>query len=209
MNNDINEEVSKGGNKDLGKLTPQKKTVIRNGKPMETTIYVDGDQKEQSDDKPKAGTEEEQAPVSNLASNMTKKTHDTQPKLTSSEMKELGVGEADIISANDSNKSNKENYVTLTDDEGKKTALITYLETDKYIVMLDIASNDTVIGAGVRGFYEACKLAVDAEKGVSVSDDMGPNLGGFAEDNGMKLNKDGDWVLEANEVAYLFKEDDN
>lgn len=92
MNNETNEEVSKGGNKDLGKLTPQKKTVIRNGKPMETTIYVDGDQKEQSDDKPKASTEEEQAPVSNLASNMTKKTHDTQPKLTSSEMKELGVG---------------------------------------------------------------------------------------------------------------------
>lgn len=192
------EQVSKAGKKDFSRLHKVRRTVIRNGKPMQTTIYSDpGEDKDDSDgSKPQPtgeseeveqGVEAKDLKPMKIDEKVSGKTFANFQKKTS-KLKLKGGG-----------KLTSGMYSSLTgafgleDELGEPSVFGGFEENERYVYISFIVDNGNVRNVGLYAFYELVKFAKTRNKGVLVKDTDNPlalNLYSFFN---LKKRRDGLW----------------
>lgn len=158
------EPIQKGGEKDLSKLNATKRTVIRNGKPVEITVYTKNENDEEGDQK---GTGESDGTPSYHAKEM-KSSVEKDSKKAQNIAKYLSKQNGTPYSF----KSTMTFYMTLRDNDGKPVAVVGYKLYGHYLKMVFIQTNGTIAGAGSRGFYEMVKYCLSKELGLKLDKSM-------------------------------------
>src|SRR5690606_30454570 len=184
--------------KDFSKLVPVKRTIMRNGKETEVTIWEKPgeDEPEESDSN---GTEaaprqRRRRHARELSSKVTGDT--SNPK----EIAEIKLAAKDMPKGNKPFQDGSTYYLAIRDEEGNIVGVIGYSEEGEYLQMDFYRSNGEVSGVAARGFFELLKLASEKGKGVKMEDD--PQARPVFMQSGME-QKDTHWVVEAEDLKGL------
>lgn len=162
---DNSELVAKGGQKDLQKLKPVTRTVIRNGKPMKTTIYEDTGSKEDNKnplDKT-AGSDQPEQPrdIGELTSSILDMTH-ANPKelarLAKQAEKLQGTFNTDCSS-----------YVAFTTETGELGAIIGFKVEGNYLRLVFTQADKLTNGVSLKAFFTLTVTAWKQGLGAIVS----------------------------------------
>jgi ketosteroid isomerase-like protein len=163
------EQITKGGDKNLSSLTKKKRTVIRNGKPMEMSIYESGeDNKNELDKKKRDGSSNQtsnqkvQASALQLSSKLEKgKQGDKQINRVSSQSESLSNKGVNVSS---------DYFGTLSDEMGNVRGQYSFVIQGVYLYLASFESDELTTGTGVKAFFELIKQACKDKLGVMVDD---------------------------------------
>ncbi|WAW11931.1 hypothetical protein [Staphylococcus phage SAP6] len=194
------ERIYKGGAKDIGSLNKVKRTVVRNGKEIEMTIYEDN----KNDDKPKeSNSEEPKEPKTAKGSRVITHGDDEKPnpkKIASSlsTLKNKGVN-TDHIDGNASL------YKEFVDDNNNTIGLASFKETDSDIILHGYVSDFETTGVGARSIIELIYLAIKKNKNAVVYAIELPQAIEFLKLLGFIKNKDY-YVLKKQDIKLFLGE---
>lgn len=190
------ERIEKAGRKDFSRLHKVKRTVIRNGKPMQTTIYSDPD--EGDNEKVPEDNSSKTSKGSSLrnARDMTRNSSVT----TGKDLKDLissskGLEKREGGRVTVQGLSGATGAFTLTDELGETRALVTFSENDKYVYIQDIADDGETSGIGLRAFFELLAFAKTRDKGLKVDDTENPLALNLFKHFNLSKKNDGTWVI--------------
>lgn len=188
------EPISKGGEKDLSKLNATKRTVIRNGKPVEITVYTKNENDEEGESKGTA--QESSTPHAKEMKSSVEKDSKKAQKIA----KELSTQNGTQYSF----KSTMTFYLTLRDDAGNPVAVVGYKRYGHYLKMEFIQTNGKIAGAGSRGFYEMAKYCLSKRLGLKLDKSMSasPFIGMYNMDEDSR----GDFYLGYEDLLKNFGE---
>ncbi len=193
------ERIYKGGAKDIGSLNKVKRTVVRNGKEIEMTIYEDN----KNDDKPKeSNSEEPKEPKTAKGSRVITHGDDEKPnpkKIASSlsTLKNKGVNTDHI----DGNASLYKEFV----DDNNTIGLASFKETDSDIILHGYVSDFETTGVGARSIIELIYLAIKKNKNAVVYAIELPQAIEFLKLLGFIKNKDY-YVLKKQDIKLFLGE---
>lgn len=181
----------KGGNKNLSGLVATKKTVMRNGKQMTTTVYVDPN--DENKDKDKKTTSSQSSSHHVMASQLSFSDEDSEsPSVVKSYKKLSGkVGQL-------SDSSMK--CLTFSDSEGIK-GIVYYEVSNSDIMIKSVASDSNVFNVFTRGFLILLGRAKKGKKSLSLSPDF-KNSPLISKYN-MTLDKNGRATISFDDIDKL------
>lgn len=202
---DNNDTVAKRAPKDFSKLHKEERTVIRNGKPMKTTIYTDGGK---SDYEPKGNPLDEgnNGPQEVVASQMKAK-HSPKPS---------NGGKASALESEGSKKfkdivdleplESFDSFTVLEDEEGYEQGIILYKYEKDYVKLVKYGNLDTVENMLGRAYSETILKAWQENLGVMLpcNDDtsLAENIAKYFE-----MNRVGNiYFLDKDEVIEVLGE---
>lgn len=192
------EEVQKGGEKDLSKLNATKRTVIRNGKPVEITVYTkDGEDEDDSSNKSSS-----QASSGNTHAKQLKSKTEKNDKKVQSIAKELSTKNGTQYTF----KKTMTFYLTLHDSSGAVVAIIGYKRFGHYLKLVFIQSNGKIDGTGSRGFYEMVKYCLAQKLGIKLDKSLSSSP--FINMYNMKEDSRGDYFLGYEDLIKVFGGDE-
>ena len=190
------EKAEKAGNKDFSRLHKVKRTVIRNGKPMQTTIYADPDEGDNERIPEDNGTRTSKGSSLRNARDMTGRSVIT----TGKELKDLmsnstGLKKREGGRITLQSLSGATGAFTLTDELGETRALVTFAENEKYVYIKDIADDGETSGIGLRSFFELLAFAKTKDKGLVMDDTENPLALNLFKHFNLTKRKDGTWAI--------------
>lgn len=160
---DALENTEKRAPKDYSGLVKEERTVIRNGKPMKTTVYVDPNAGEEGssnsnpldkDSKPK--------PVS--ASMLSQQPY--QPHNSRERKQSLGIVPLKDFS---DEKDQEPNFsLSFSDEEGNTRGDIHFNVEDEYVTLVGYSNMEDVSEVKRRAYMQAVRTAWELGKGVSL-----------------------------------------
>lgn len=188
------EVIIKGGEKDLSKLNATKRTVIRNGKPVEITVYTKNG--EEDKETKKNGSDDSGG---NHAKSLPS-TEERDPKKVQKIAKELTMKNGSSYGF----KNTMTYYLIVRDKQGTPVAVVGYKEFGHYLKMVFLQTDGKVSGAGSRGFYEMVKKALPKKLGVMLDKNLSDSP--FIAMYNMEKNKRGDYFLGYEDLVKVFGE---
>lgn len=190
------EEVSKGGEKDLSKLNATKRTVIRNGKPVEITVYTkDGEEPDKNNN---SGGSDNSGGLPHAK--QFKSSTETSDKKAQQVAKELSTKNGTSYTF----KKTMTFYMVLRDDKGNAVAIIGYKRFGHYLKMVFFQSNGEIDGTGARGFFEMAKYCLQNKLGIKLDKTMGSSP--FIAMYNMQEDSRGDFFLGYEDLLKVFGE---
>lgn len=188
------EVVIKGGEKDLSKLNATKRTVIRNGKPVEITVYTKNE--DDNEDKKKDGGASEDVNHAKSMPTTEEKDHKKVQKIA----KELTMKNGSSYGF----KNTMTYYLVIRDQQDRPVAVVGYKEFGHYLKMVFLQTDGKVRGAGSRGFYEMVKKALPKKLGIMLDKNLSDSP--FITMYNMEKNKRGDYFLGYEDLIKIFGE---
>ena len=195
------ETISKGGNKDMSKLVATKRTVVRNGKQMQVTVYEDpnADNKDNKDPSTKesggsAESNDTPAPASTTTNAVKMDSSITNPTDT----KAVGALKKDAMtmakrSGRNYGFKDTMTYYLSVKDAGKVVGVVGYKKDGHYLKMEFVQSNGKVSNVGLKGIIELFKLGAKDKLGIKVA--KGLNASFIAKTLNMQQDDRGDWYM--------------
>lgn len=154
----MSEIVFKGGDKDLSKLRLEEKTVIRNGKPMKTRVYVDKDSEDPSSDISGDTQANDLVSATELTSEMvTSKDKLSNVRQELTEISDLPIPEGNTI-------------YKLSDGEGYNRCGIILDITDQTIQLVKVINDGTVRGLWILAIQTTIVMGIKHHKSVQIFD---------------------------------------
>lgn len=202
---DNNDTVSKRAPKDFSKLHKEERTVIRNGKPMKTTIYTDGG-KDDYDPKGNPLDEGSEGPQEVVASQMKAK-HSPKPSSNAkaSALESRGSRKfKDIVGLEP--LESFDSFTVLEDEEEYEQGIILYKYEKDYVKLVKYGNLDTVDNMLARAYSETILKAWQENLGVMLpcNDDtsLAENIAKYFE-----MNRVGNiYFLDKDEVIEVLGE---
>lgn len=192
------EHMEKAGSKDFGRLQTEERTVMRNGKPMKTKIYVDPDSKEDSnplDSGSQSGGSKSPSPMVATDLHRGYTFADTDDKDESHEVKQKLPKDLNLEGFVGSSQFTKQsdNVLVYTDDEGTVQALAGFSKQGSYLVLDYVTYSPMVAGAYTNAMYEliakALQNGLGAKYPIPDEEDISPKelmaLEALAENYGL------------------------
>lgn len=147
---------------------PVTKTIIRNGKPLEVTVWerisktntVEADQDSNKQEKTAVRHARE------LKGTFVGEKETANP----SNVAKLKAVAKNLLNGNNSFNDNSKYYLSLVDGDGSVAAIIGFSEKNGNLTMDFYRTNGSVSGVATRGFAEMVKLAIKQKKGVVMED---------------------------------------
>lgn len=191
------EELTKSENKIV---MPVQKTVIRNGKPLEVTVY---ETIMKAAPKKKPQNVKVDKPVTPHPHARELKAVRVSPKETKdpANVAKIKAQASNLSGGNKPFNDGSSHYLYLQDGDGVVVAVMGYSSKGDYMTMDFYRTNGQVRGTAARGFAELVKLAVKNNKGVKIEDYPGarPVYVKFG------LSQQGNnWVASYDELKQLF-----
>jgi hypothetical protein len=152
-------------------VMPIQKTVTRNGKPLEVTVYEVLNKAAAPKAKP-AKKEEEEVIIRHARELRATLYGDKETK----DPKSVAKIKASAKSLKGGNKpfhDGSSHYLSMKDDKGKTAAVIGFSTKGGYMTMDFYRTNGLTNGVAARGFAELVRLAVHKKKGVRIEDHPG------------------------------------
>lgn len=154
------EPLQKGGNKNLSSLVATKKTVIRNGKQMTTTIYVDPNDEEEKD-KNSTNKSGKSNPHHVMASELKFSDSDSSSEEVKTAYKKLPGKVGQIV---------LDNSKCLTFSDGSEIkGLVYYRDSKADIRIIAVSSDSKTFNVFTRGFLILVGKAKKSGKSLSLS----------------------------------------
>ena len=202
---DNNDTVSKRAPKDFSKLHKEERTVVRNGKPMKTTIYTDGG-KDDYDPKGNPLDKGSEGPQEVIASQMKAK-HSPKPSSNdkASALESEGYNKfKDIVGLEP--LESFDSFTVLEDEEGYEQGIILYKYEKDYVKLVKYGNLDTVENMIARAYNETILKAWQENLGVMLpcNDDtsLAENIAKYFE-----MNRVGNiYFLDKDEVIEVLGE---
>lgn len=202
---DNNDTVSKRAPKDFSKLHKEERTVVRNGKPMKTTIYTDGG-KDDYDPKGNPLDKGSEGPQEVVASQMKAK-HSPKPSSNdkASALESEGYNKfKDIVGLEP--LESFDSFTVLEDEEEYEQGIILYKYEKDYVKLVKYGNLDTVENMIARAYNETILKAWQENLGVMLpcNDDtsLAENIAKYFE-----MNRVGNiYFLDKDEVIEVLGE---
>jgi len=194
------EELSKREKKDFSKLVPVKRTVTRNGKEMEITVWEDPNSDEGGEQE-SGGSEEEQQPQIRHARELNTDIFGGEKETDPKDVAKLKVETKNMPQGNKSFQDNSQFYLSIKGEDGGIVGIIGYSEEGDYLKMDFYRSNGQVSGVATRGFFELMKTASTENKGVKMEDQQEARP--VFMQSGLEQQDDGSWEIESEELKNL------
>ena len=202
---DNNDTVSKRAPKDFSKLHKEERTVVRNGKPMKTTIYTDGG-KDDYDPKGNPLDKGSEGPQEVIASQMKAK-HSPKPSSNdkASALESEGYNKfKDIVGLEP--LESFDSFTVLEDEEEYEQGIILYKYEKDYVKLVKYGNLDTVENMIARAYNETILKAWQENLGVMLpcNDDtsLAENIAKYFE-----MNRVGNiYFLDKDEVIEVLGE---
>lgn len=191
------EIVHKGGDKNLSGLNKVKRTVIRNGKEMQMTIYEDGNKDNDSNEKQEGKEEVSRSAVGARAISNGEEGK-VNPKKVANSLSSLSNKGADVSHVN----TNSSLYKEFVDDSGDTIGITSFKRTENDIILDSYASSPDSDGVGARAIMELLRLSIKENKNAVVYDIELPEAIEYLKTLGFKPNKDG-YILRKKDVKQF------
>lgn len=191
------EIVHKGGNKNLSGLNKVKRTVIRNGKEMQMTIYEDGNKDNNSNEKQEGKEEVSRSAVGARAISNGEEGK-VNPKKVANSLSSLSKKGVDVSHVN----TNSSLYKEFVDDNGDTLGITSFKRTENDIILDSYASSPDSDGVGARAIMELLRLSIKENKNAVVYDIELPEAIEYLKTLGFKPNKDG-YILRKKDVKQF------
>lgn len=191
------EIVHKGGNKNLSGLNKVKRTVIRNGKEMQMTIYEDGNKDNNSNEK-QEGKEEVSRSAIGARAISNGEEGKVNPKKVANSLSSLSKKGVDVSHVN----TNSSLYKEFVDDNGDTLGITSFKRTENDIILDSYASSPDSDGVGARAIMELLRLSIKENKNAVVYDIELPEAIEYLKTLGFKPNKDG-YILRKKDVKQF------
>lgn len=201
----VPEELRK--ERDYSKLVPVKRTIIRNGKEHEVTVYInpnkDENGEENEDKEVKAPKGQTKAPkrrhARELKSDIVGGERATNPR----DVAKLKEASKQMPRGDKPFQDGSKYYLAIRGDDGEIVGVVGYSEEGQYLTMDFYRSNGQVSGVATKGFFELIRLAVEKNKGVKMEDR--PEARSVFAQSGLEQHENGYWYIEAEELQELFR----
>jgi hypothetical protein len=180
---------------------PVERVIVRNGKPLEVTVW---ELLAKSEPKSKAEPKKaEEAPVIRHARELKASYHDTKSAMNTEHVAKLKAAAEKMTGGSGKFKDNSHHYLSIKGDSGRPAAVIGYSEEGEHLKMDFYRTNGKVSGVAARGFFELIKLALRHKKGVIAAD----NAGARSVYIQAGLQKEGSkWVISYDDLAESYGE---
>lgn len=192
------EEIFKNRSSNLV-VVPVQKTIIRNGKPLEVTVY---ETLTKADSKPKEKPKKEEEQTVKHARELHGILHGKDDVANTKNVAKLKDAAEKMTNGSGSFSDKSDHYLSLKDN-GRVAAVIGYSEKGEYYKMDFYRTNGKVSGVAARGFFELLRLALQHQKGVMAKDSQGARSVYIQAG----LQKDGsNWVVTYEELKEAYGE---
>ncbi|UXR08131.1 hypothetical protein [Staphylococcus phage vB_ScaM-V1SC04] len=191
------EIVHKGGNKNLGGLNKVKRTVIRNGKEMQMTVYEDGNKDNDSKEKQEGKEEVSRSAVGARAISNGEEGK-VNPKKVANSLSSLSKKGVDVSHVS----TNSSLYKEFVDDNGDTLGITSFKRTENDIILESYASSPDSDGVGARAIMELLRLSIKENKNAVVYNIELPEAIEYLKTLGFKPNKDG-YILRKKDVKQF------
>lgn len=188
---DLPEYLSKGGQKDMSKLSAVKRTVIRNGKPVTITVYEDNSSDEEegsSNGKGDTGIPKASELPASYSSDH-KKAQETMGQLKGSTL--YGTKKTSTL------------YLTISSKDGTPIAVVGYKRFGHYLKLMFVNSIKDVEGVLERAFFELAKLCLSKKLGMKLDKKISKTLP-YKNMYNMEEDYRGDAYLGFEELKKVF-----
>ncbi len=162
--------TTKAGAKDYSGLNKVKRTVVRNGKPIEMDIYEKEDNQNNKDTQKEKEKSNSQSSVTPIISAQTLHTS-KEDKSEGTSLKRVSTG---ILSTNKDPSTQKaiaqaiKEGTYLQDEEGNVRVTYLFTPEDAFLALTSLVIDSTTQGAGIRVFMELLREATTQKLGVRV-----------------------------------------
>jgi hypothetical protein len=181
---------------------PVQRTIIRNGKPLDVTVW---EKVFKSENKPKEEPKKEEQPEIKHARELQAIFHGEGETANTKNIAKLKATYEKMPVKHSSFNDKSSHYLTLK-GEGKTAAVVGYSVNGEYYSMDFYCTNGQVSGAAARGFFEMLQLARRNQKGVKVKDNQ-QAAPVYAQAG---LRKEGSyWVISYDELKEAYGESGN
>lgn len=186
------EQLVKGGKKDFSRLQRVKRTVIRNGKPMQTTIYADPSEDEPVDIDNSSPSTTKGSRLT-TAKQMSRKTSAPSNKAVANLVKEIDTSSGSSKGSVDISGylSNIAGLTELRDELDGLRALILYGRKGNYVYIKKVITDGETSGVGMQAFFELIGYAKSLRLGVFVKESDNPLAKELYHNFGLTTKKDG------------------
>ena len=191
------EIVHKGGNKNLSGLNKVKRTVIRNGKEMQMTVYEDGNKDNDNKEKQEGKEEVSRSAVGARAISNGEEGK-VNPKKVANSLSSLSKKGVDVSHVS----TNSSLYKEFVDDNGETLGITSFKRTENDIILDSYASSPDSDGVGARAIMELLRLSIKENKNAVVYDIELPEAIEYLKTLGFKPNKDG-YILRKKDVKQF------
>lgn len=146
------EQLEKGGQKDLNKLKRVTRTVVRNGKPMKTTIYEDSGGKDDGKNPLDKGATPEETPQPRRAKELSMSfigddEAGANPKQVAQLAKEAKALDGTFV-------SDCSSFMVLQGEMGDLGGVAGYRKEGNYLYLVFYQSDDLTSGVAYKAFYQ-------------------------------------------------------
>lgn len=160
---DALENTEKRAPKNYAGLVKEERTVIRNGKPMKTTVYVDPSAGEESSSNSNP-LDEDNKPKPVSASMLSQQPY--QPHNSRERKQSLGIVPLKDFS---DEKDQEPNFsLSFSDEEGNTRGGIHFNVDDEYVTLVGYSNMEDVSEVKRRAYMQAVRTAWELGKGVSL-----------------------------------------
>lgn len=155
-------------------ILPIQKTVARNGKPLEVTVYevLNKAAAPNNPAKKSKGKDEEEVIIRHARELSSTLYGDKETKDPKSVAK-IKASAKNLKGGNKPFHDGSSHYLSMKDDKGKAAAVIGFSTKGGYMTMDFYRTNGITNGVAARGFAELVRLAVHKKKGVRIEDHPG------------------------------------
>lgn len=186
-NCDSLEQLMKGGKKDLSKLKPVTRTVMRNGKPMKTTIYEDTSSESSEDNPMDSKTKQPETPQPRHARDLRMSILGTEDGVDPKTLRQLAKYSKNLSGSFDTDCSS---YMILQDESNGIGGLAGFKQEGKYLRLAFIQQDDLTSGVGIQAFYQLLKLAWKKGLGAIAPNVTSPSAIELFKEYGLKKHGD-------------------
>ena len=158
---DALENTEKRAPKDYAGLVKEERTVIRNGKPMKTTVYVDPSAGEDSKGNP---LDKDNKPKPISASMLSQQPY--QPHNSRERKQSLGI--VPLKDFSDEKEQEPNFSLSFSDEEGNTRGDIHFNVEDEYVTLVGYSNMEDVSGVKRRAYMQAVRTAWELGKGVTL-----------------------------------------
>src|SRR5699024_3425271 len=178
-------------------LNKVKRTVIRNGKEMQMTVYEDGNKDNDSNEKQEGKEEVSRSAVGARAISNGEEGK-VNPKKVANSLSSLSKKGVDVSHVN----TNSSLYKEFVDDNGDTLGITSFKRTENDIILDSYASSPDSDGVGARAIMELLRLSIKENKNAVVYDIELPEAIEYLKTLGFKPNKDG-YILRKKDVKQF------
>lgn len=177
------------------------KTIIRNGEPLEVTVF----EKLFKAEKPKKAEPKKEEEIlirhaREFKGSMTE-DNDTKDPAKVAKIKDAALK----LSGGDRPFSDKStHYLSLKHNNGRTAGVVGYSEGDTHMTMDFYRTNGQMSGMAARGFAELIQLALRKQKGVRVEDHPGARAVYFQ--SGLQQQESGHWEASYDDLKKVYGE---